>query len=126
MLRPTPFSNDRPIFTSRCWTALLLLMLALAVPLTTTQAQDLDAARAQGVVGERYDGLAVVRDKNASAAIHNMVKTINAQRRQLYENRAASEGAPVDQVGRVYARQIFQSAPGGTWFLQENGQWVQK
>jgi uncharacterized protein YdbL (DUF1318 family) len=104
----------------------MLLVLGFAVPVVTAQADSLDTARAQGVVGERYDGLAVVRDKNASAAIRNMVTDINGQRQKLYDERAASEGAPVDQVGRVYARQIFQSVPSGTWFLQENGQWVQK
>jgi uncharacterized protein YdbL (DUF1318 family) len=104
----------------------MLLVLGFAVPVVTAQADSLDTARVQGVVGERYDGLAVVRDKNASAAIRNMVTDINGQRQKLYDERAASEGAPVDQVGRVYARQIFQSVPSGTWFLQENGQWVQK
>lgn len=125
MLRLTPFSKGRRHIASQCWAIFFSLAIGLAMP-TTVQAEDLEAARAQGVVGERYDGMVVVRDKNASAAIRNMVKDINAQRQKLYEQRAANEEAPLDQVGRVYARQIFQSVPSGTWFLQENGQWVQK
>ena len=126
MLRLTPFSKCRPNVAAHWRAILLLFVMGFALPLATVQAADLDTARAQGVVGERYDGLVVVRDKNASAAIRNMVKDINAQRQKLYSERGASEGAPADQVGRVYARQIFQSVPSGTWFLQENGQWIQK
>ncbi len=68
----------------------------------------------------------MVRDNSASAGIRALVKDINAKRKALYQKRAAAEGAPVEQVGKVYAREVFKSAPSGTWFLQENGQWLQK
>ena len=81
---------------------------------------------AAGTVGERFDGYAAVRDSGAPADIRNLVAEINAKRTQVYEGRAASEGVSVGQVGRVYAKQIFAAAPGGTWFLLESGEWVQK
>jgi uncharacterized protein YdbL (DUF1318 family) len=51
---------------------------------------------------------------------------VNSQRRQIYEQRAAQQKAPVEQVGRVYAGEIFQKAPPGTWFQDATGKWVRK
>lgn len=86
----------------------------------------LDQARADGTVGERYDGYAVVRDPNASAAVRDLVADVNAQRKRVYETRAASEGVSVGQVGRIYAQEIIEDAPAGTWFLLESNEWVQR
>ena len=55
-----------------------------------------------------------------------MVEQVNAERRRVYAERAQTEKVPVEQVGRVYAGEIFRSAPAGTWFLKEDGQWVRK
>ena len=109
------------------WTALLLaLVLALAASGTPARAQSLDALRASGAVGERFDGLAVVRDTGASAQVRALVAQVNAKRGQIYAQRAAQQGVPAGQVGRVYAKQILQKAVPGTWFLNEAGQWVRK
>lgn len=86
-------------------------------------AQSLDALRSAGAVGERYDGLAVARENTAST--RQFVESVNAQRMNIYRDKAASQGVSADQVGRVYARQIRQSAPRGTWFLEDNGAWTQ-
>jgi hypothetical protein len=32
----------------------------------------------------------------------------------------------VKEVGKVYALEISTKAPAGTWFLGEDGNWVQK
>lgn len=109
------------------WTALLLaLVLALAPNGTPARAQSLDALRASGAVGERFDGLAVVRDAGASAQMRALVAQVNAKRGQIYAQRAAQQGVPSAQVGRVYAKQILQKSASGTWFLNEAGQWVRK
>jgi uncharacterized protein YdbL (DUF1318 family) len=51
---------------------------------------------------------------------------VNAKRRELYQKRAGETGQTADVVGRVYAAEIYKKADPGTWFLLENGQWVQK
>jgi uncharacterized protein YdbL (DUF1318 family) len=103
--------------------ALPLLVLATGV---MAQGRPLDAPRSAGTVGERYDGYAVVRDAANAAALAPLVDSVNADRRQVYAQRAAADGVPVEQVGRIYAGEILKSAPPGTWFLQESGQWVRK
>ena len=98
------------------------LLLGFAAP--TALAQGLDELRASGALGERYDGLVVVRDAGAAGA-GDVAAEVNAKRQSLYEERAAAQGVTAQDIGRVYAEQIMQSAPGGTWFLDENGSWQQ-
>ena len=126
---PAP-APGRPIRAVLAGVGLVLLVfcVALAVAGGAAQAQErpLDAPRAEGIVGERYDGYAVLRDTGASADIHNLVAQTNAKRQEVYRERAASEGVSVEEVGKVYAQKIFNAAPAGTWFLLETGEWVQK
>lgn len=103
--------------------ALLLMTLGLAQP---AYADPLDAPRAQGLVGERFDGFAVVRDPNAGSSVKTLVKDINAKRRSFYSSVANEQNISITAVGKVYANQIFEKAPRGYWFLTENGAWRQK
>ncbi len=101
---------------------LAVTVLALGCGAAPALAQSLDELRASGAVGERYDGYAEALQPSAAS----VVDEVNAKRRQIYQQRAAKEGVPVEQVGRVYAEQIFRQAPPGTKFLRENGRWVAK
>ena len=103
---------------------LAAIVLFVSVP-PPALAQSLDAARAAGHVGERFDGLAVVRS-GAPGSARGLVDRVNAQRSQIYAKRAAEQKVPPAQVGRLYAKQIASKAPKGTWFLLENGQWKRK
>jgi uncharacterized protein YdbL (DUF1318 family) len=103
----------------------LLAILFVAAPVMA-QAKPLDAPRAAGIIGERYDGYVVLRKSNASQSIKNLVARTNAERRALYEKRAKQEKVPVQAIGKIYAKQIFQSAPKGTYFLQANGKWTRR
>ncbi len=96
--------------------------LALGWSAPPVLAQSLDQLRASGAVGERYDGYAEALQSSAAG----VVEQVNAKRRQIYQQTADKEGASVDQIGHVYARQIFAKAPPGTKFLQENGSWITK
>ncbi len=101
---------------------LAAVALALGWSAPPVLAQSLDQLRASGAVGERYDGYAQALQSSAAS----VVQQVNAKRKQIYAQRAAQEGASVDQIGRVYGRQIFAKAPPGTKFLQENGSWITK
>ena len=112
--------------------ASLALMLAgagfLAVsPFTGAQAQSrlLDAPRAAGTVGERFDGFAVVRGA-ASSEITELVAQVNQERRAVYAERARADKASIGAVGKIYALEIMKAAPAKTWFLSEASQWTQK
>ncbi len=102
-------------------------VVGLAAPAAFAQGEGrlLDAPRAAGLVGERFDGLAVARG-NLSPDVAALVARVNAERRAIYAQRAAAQGVPALEVGKVYAAEILKSAPAGTWFLAENGQWTRR
>lgn len=118
-------------FTSRrkllIFGGLALAANLLAIPLDCgrAKADQLDDLRKSGAVGERFDGYLVVRDRG-NAAANSLAAQVNAQRKQIYESRAAQQGVSAEEVGKVYAAQIFQKAPAGTWFQRSDGSWVQK
>jgi uncharacterized protein len=116
--------SKRSLFSNALALAAAILIVIASAAGAFAQGRSLDGPRAAGTVGERYDGYAVVRD--ASAGEGSLVEQVNAERRKVYAERAANEKAPVDQIARVYAAEIFRSAPAGTWFLKEDGQWVRK
>ncbi len=100
----------------------VVLALALIIGLAgVAAAQTLDNLRANGSVGERYDGLVEARDP----AFKDTVAQINEQRLEIYRERAAGQGVSVLQVGQIYAQQIAERAPAGTWFLDKSGRWRQ-
>ncbi len=104
---------------------LALWAFAIAPAANAQSARLLDAARASGTVGERYDGYAVIHGA-ASPDLRALVDRVNAERSAIYAEQSAKQRAPIFEVGRVYADQILKSAPKGTWFLAQNGQWKQK
>lgn len=110
----------RRLFIRLTFLAATILVLGLSGP--PALAQSLDDLRASGAVGERFDGYAQALQSGAAG----VADQVNAKRRQIYAERAASEGVSPDQIGRVYAKQIFAKAPPGTKFLQENGAWMTK
>ncbi len=85
----------------------------------------LDGPRAQGLVGERFDGYAVPRG-SVPSDVAALVQTVNEHRKATYEKRAAARNVPVDVIGKFYAAEIVRHAPVGTWFLGENGRWMRK
>jgi hypothetical protein len=105
--------------------AVWILSLAL-VGRAVAEAPSLDDLRKSGVVAERYDGVLVIRKESGDAALRALVDSVNAKRREIYEAQAKKQGVPKEEVGKVYALEIAAKAPPGTWFLGEDGKWVQK
>jgi hypothetical protein len=102
-----------------------------ALPLATlaprgARAGSLDSYRAQGVIAERYDGYVEIRAGNPPADAKRIVERVNEKRRQIYQKRADSEGVAPEAVGKVYAKQIWQDAPDGTYLKKPDGAYVQK
>ena len=111
------------MLTRRTFLAATALAVVLpAVP--ALGAGKLDELRTSGAVGERYDGFLVVRDGGGDAKA--AVKKINGQRRKIYEKRAKEAGVSVEQIGQVYAQEIMEDAPNGTYFLTQDGKWSKK
>jgi uncharacterized protein YdbL (DUF1318 family) len=106
-------------------TAAAFVLLTLSLVSSVRADDRLDQLRRSGAVGERYDGLLVIRSQGDAAA-RGVVDQVNAQRSAIYQAQAKKENADVKDVGKIYALEIAGKAPAGTWFLGEDGKWAQK
>lgn len=87
-----------------------------------------DAAKAEGVVGEQSDGfLGFVNPGAASGDVRAAVSEINAGRRQLYAQAAAQNGVSAAAAGSSAFRTVVQAKlRPGDYFQDAGGAWVKK
>jgi len=118
---------------------LLSFGLLLAIPFaffasaTPAAAADLaqdksivDAAKAQGAVGEQGDGYLGFVHGSADAATTAAVSDINAGRAEAYRQTAAKTGVTAEAAGQAVAVQLQSRIPPGQYFKPLGGSWVQK
>jgi uncharacterized protein YdbL (DUF1318 family) len=99
----------------------LLLVALLAVP-AVAQTPAVDAERAAGQIGERYDGYLGVAGP-VSATVRSQVASINIRRRSLYSNLAASRGVSPSDVGITAGCQLLARVGVGEAYLWTEGGW---
>ncbi|MEB2346264.1 MAG: YdbL family protein [Deltaproteobacteria bacterium] len=104
--------------------ASLLLLLALG-PAPAARALDLDAARAQGLVGEQTDGYVGAVRGEGGAEVAQLVAAVNAKRRAAYEKIAREQGTDVTAVAALAGQKLIARAPAGSW-IGDGGRWYQK
>jgi uncharacterized protein YdbL (DUF1318 family) len=101
--------------------SLLLFALLAAVP-AAAQTPAVDAARAGGIVGERFDGYLGVAGA-ATAAVRSQVASINIQRRSLYSRLAASKGVSPQDVGVTAGCELLGRVAVGERYMLGDGIW---
>ncbi len=111
----------RPSTTNPLIGIMKIILLLLSLLASSTWAGTLEDLRASGAIGESFTGYAVARN----AAVQAEVDAINAKRKAIYQEKANAQGISIDQVGQVYAKEIFNNVPAGTW-IHVNGNWVKK
>ncbi|WP_126456576.1 YdbL family protein [Sulfuriflexus mobilis] len=105
---------------------LLLSLSAFSMAAWSTQAWalDLQAAKAQGLVGEQLDGyLGVVK---ASAAVQALVQQVNDGRRTYYEGIARRNGTSVQVVEVLAGKKAIELTPPGQYVQSPSGAWTRK
>ena len=85
----------------------------------------IDALKAQEVVGETNRGLLEERKAGTPAAA-GVVAEENRDRQAVYALIAKETGATADSVGRARAKQIATNSHGGVWVQDESGRWAKK
>lgn len=94
---------------------------------TPQQKALIDAAKAQGVVGEQADGYLGFRTSASDPALQSAVTTTNAARREAYAARGAEAGTTGDVAGaRMFETQLLPRISTGQWYRNAAGQWVQR
>ena len=96
--------------------------MLLIGPAAIAQRPAVNAARAAGIVGERYDGFVGVVG-TPSAIVRSQVGAINIQRRTLYSNLATSRGVSPNEVGITAGCQLLARVRVGEAYMLADGVW---
>jgi uncharacterized protein YdbL (DUF1318 family) len=100
----------------------LLLAAAACLAPAAAQTPAVNAARAAGQVGERFDGY-MGYAVTPSAAVRSQVEAINIRRRSLYSNFAATRGVSPQEVGITAGCQLLRRVGVGEAYLLGDGVW---
>ena len=99
--------------------AAVLLGLSAAA---AAQTPAIDAARAAGSLGERFDGYIGIAAP-VSGSVRSQVSTINIRRRSLYSNLAARKGVSPQDVGITAGCQLLARVSVGEAYMLAAGLW---
>ncbi len=104
-----------------------LSLAAGAVPAQTAGAKAaIDAAKAQGVVGEQADGLLGLVTGSADPAVVAAVTEINAGRLRAYQDIAARTGVSARAAAEATAKQLIDRLAPGAYYKPLEGSWTRK
>ena len=110
--------------------ALISVALALTFgtfsPAANAGDPQIDAAIAEGVIGECIDGYLGVVSGEIDPAVLRKMNDINNQRRALYAKLAEDTNTTTAQVARLTGEKQIEKAPPGAFVMTESGSWTQK
>ncbi|MDP1912397.1 YdbL family protein [Brevundimonas sp.] len=119
----------RKFFVVAAAIAALGVAAGAAFAQTAAQKSMIDAAKAQGTVGEQADGYLGFRVPASDAALSGAVQATNAARREAYARsaQAAGDGATTEAAAaRMFQTQLLPRISTGQWYRNGQGQWVQR
>ncbi len=108
--------------------AVVALGVAAGAAFAQTPAQKslIDAAKAQGVVGEQADGYLGIRT-SADPDLQTAITATNSARRRVYAASAAEVGTATEvAAARMFESQLLPRISTGQWYRNAAGQWVQR
>jgi hypothetical protein len=111
--------------------AVMALGVAAGAAFAQTAAQKsmIDAAKAQGAVGEQADGYLGFRVASSNPALTEAVQVTNAARREAYARSAEAAGGDATTeaaAARMFQTQLLPRISTGQWYRNAQGQWVQR
>ena len=110
----------------------LALALALSFAGGAAMAQSdaakatVDAAKAQGVVGEQGDGFLGLVSGSADPSVRAAMDEINAGRAKAYQDIATKSGVSQAAAGEATAVQLLARLPAGYYYRPLGGSWAKK
>ena len=111
-------------------TALVGAAALVAMPASADIASSkaaVDAAKAQGIVGEANTGFLAFVSGSGDASLKAAVDEINAGRRDVYGQAAAKNGVSIEAAaGSAYTNIILPKVQPGEYYQDANGAWVRK
>ena len=96
---------------------------AAAADLASAKAT-VDAAKAQGLVGEQGDGYLGLVSGSASADITAAVDAINSGRAEVFRQTASKSGVSPEAAGEAAAKLLLAKVPHGQFYKPLGGGWT--
>ncbi|MCB9978863.1 MAG: YdbL family protein [Rhodospirillales bacterium] len=100
-----------------------VLIALLAMPFRPAFAVDLVTAKAQGLVGERPDGLIGIVSPPGAPDVQALVKTINDERLSTYSAIAQEQNTTPEKVQAVAGASLISKTPSGQFIMAPDGVW---
>lgn len=104
--------------------SLFLFMVSL-IGVQATWADELDDAKAQGLVGEKANGYLGLVVESAPASVKQVVETINSKRKEKYMEVANARNISLAQVEAIAGQKAMEKTKSGH-YIEVNGRWVKK
>ncbi|MDF3025388.1 MAG: hypothetical protein K0R10_2749 [Alphaproteobacteria bacterium] len=89
-------------------------------------ALSLPAAKAEGLVGEKPDGLLGIVTTAPSTEVQALVNSTNSQRMAKYNGIASKNNTPIDQIQALAGQKLIGSTAPGEFFMNASGGWQKK
>jgi len=89
-------------------------------------AQSLDEAKAAGLIGEKSDGYIGLVQQNTPDAVIELVRSVNRQRRERYQQIARDNDIPINTVAQLAYARAVEATRSGNFIEDANGDWVRK
>ena len=102
--------------------AIAALWVAAAWPAEAQGSPELAAARAAGILGERFDGY-LGYSAGAGETVRRQAGAINIKRRSLYSGLAARRNATVQEVGIAAGCKLLGQVKVGESYMLNDGAW---
>ena len=125
-MEKTPPMTFRKFFVLGAAVVALGVAAGAAFAQTPAQKSLIDAAKAQGVVGEQADGYLGIRT-SADPELQTAVSATNSARRRVYAASAAEVSTATEvAAARMFESQLLPRISTGQWYRNAAGQWVQR
>ena len=105
-----------------CWTLAVFAMPLASAPAAAQSSRLVGAARASGLVGERFDGFLGFAAP-PSRVLRSQVDAINIRRRALYSSLAVRRSVTPHDVGIAAACQLMLRVAVGEPYMLNDGVW---
>ncbi len=126
-MRKSPPMSFRKLFVVAAAIAALGVAAGAAFAQTAQQKAMIDAAKAQGVVGEQADGYLGFRQPSPDPTLTQAVTVTNNARREAYARSAQTAGTTAEvAAARAFVTIVQPRISSGEWYRNAQGQWVQR
>lgn len=109
-------------FLPKILMAFVVLIMSASIAFA---ALTVEAAKQQGLVGERPDGMLGIVSTSTPDVV-SLVETVNTERLSKYQAIAMKNGTELDQVKALAGQKLIQGAGAGEYIMNAAGAWQRK